>query len=86
MAELAKIKMGEMDIEDFRALISEILDEKLVGYRWVHVDEQGYMYVFTEESLAPLDPEFEAELEWSIREGEQGQLIHQREIWSKLGI
>ena len=86
MAEPSKIKISDMSVEDFKALISEIIDEKLAGYRLVHVDEQGYMYVFTEESLLPLEPGFEAGLEESIRQAEEGQLIEEKEVWSKLGI
>ncbi|MFW0860253.1 MAG: hypothetical protein AAGB97_08920 [Dehalococcoidia bacterium] len=86
MAESAKVKIGDMSIEDFKALISESLDEKLAGYRLVRVDEQGYMYILTEESLLPPGHEFEEGLEESIKQGEDGQLVEQGEIWSKLGI
>lgn len=86
MAEPTEIKIGNMSIEDFKALVSEIMDEKLTSYRLVRVDEQGYMYVFTEESLLPLDRGFEAGLEESIRQGEEGRLINQKEVWSKLGL
>ena len=86
MAEPTKIKIGNMSIEDFKALVSEIIDEKLASYRLVHVDGQGYMYVFTEESLLPLEREFEAGLEEPIRQAEEGQLREGKEIWSKLRI
>jgi hypothetical protein len=86
MAEPTKVKIGNMSIDDFRALVSEIIDEKLASYRLVRVDAQGYMYVFTEESLFPLDREFEAGLEESIRQGEEGRLINQEKVWSKLGL
>ena len=79
-------KISNMSIEDFKALVSEIIDEKLASYRLVHIDEQGYMYVFTEESLLPLDRGFETGLEESIRQAEEGQLIEEKEIWSKLRI
>ena len=79
-------KISNMSIEDFKALVSEIIDEKLASYGLVHVDEQGYMYVFTEESLLPLDRGFETGLEESIRQAEEGQLIEEKEIWSKLRI
>ena len=86
MAEPTKVKIGNLSIEDFKALVSEIIDEKLASYRLVRVDAQGYTYVFTEESLLPLDPEFEAGLEESIRQGEEGRLINQEKVWSKLGL
>jgi len=86
MAEPRQITIGNMSIEDFKTLISQIIDEKLAHYHLVHVDEQGYMYVFTEESLLPLEPGFEAGLEESIRQAEEGQLIEEKEVWSKLGI
>jgi len=86
MAGSIKRTVGNMTIEDFKALISEVIDEKLASYRLVHVDEQGYMYVFTKESLLPLDREFEAGLEESVKQGEQGQLTEQKEVWPKLGI
>ena len=79
-------KISNMSIEDFKALVSEIIDEKLASYRLVHIDEQGYMYVFTEESLLPLDRGFETGLEESIRQAEKGQLIEEKELWSKLGV
>ena len=79
-------KISNMSSEDFKALVSEIIDEKLASYRLVHIDEQGYMYVFTEESLLPLDRGFETGLEESIRQAEEGQLIEEKEIWSKLRI
>jgi hypothetical protein len=86
MAEPTKVKIGNMSIDDFKALVSEIIDEKLASYRLVRVDAQGYMYVFTEESLLPLDREFEAGLEESIRQDEEGRLISQKEVWSELGL
>jgi hypothetical protein len=86
MAEPTKTKIGNMSIEDFKALVSEIIDEKLASYRLVRIDEQGYMYVFTEESLLPLDRGFETGLEESIRQGEEGRLINQKEVWLKLGL
>jgi hypothetical protein len=86
MAEKTKIKTGNMSIEDFKALVSDIIDEKLASYRLVRVDAQGYTYVFTEESLLPLSPEFETGLEESIRQGEEGRLTNQKEVWSKFGL
>jgi hypothetical protein len=75
-----------MSIEDFKALISGIIDEKLAQYRLVHIDEQGYTYVFTEESLLSLDRGFEAGLEESIKQAEEGQLVDEKKAWAKLGI
>ena len=86
MGESTKTAIGNMSIEDFKALVSEIIDEKLASYRLVHVDEQGYIYVFTEENLLPLDRGFETGLEESIKQGDEGRLINQKEIWSKLGL
>jgi len=86
MAEPTKVKIGNMSIDDFKALVAEIIDEKLASYRLVRVDAQGYMYVFTEESLLPLDREFETGLEESIRQGEEGRLINREKVWSKLGL
>lgn len=84
MAKLSKTTIGSMSIEDFKALIGEIIDEKLAHYRLVHIDEQGYTYVFTEESLLPLEPGFEAGLRESIRQAEEGRLVDGKEVWAKL--
>jgi len=86
MAETTKMKVGDMSIEDFKALVSDIIDEKLASYRLVRVDSQGYTYVLTEESLLPLDPGFETGLEESMRQGKEGRLISQKEVWSKFGL
>ena len=86
MAGPTKTKIGNMSIEDFKALVGEIIDEKLASYRLVHVDEQGYMYVLTKDSLLPLDRGFETGLEESIRQSEEGRLTNQKEVWSKLGL
>ena len=86
MAKLSETTIGNISIEDFKALVREIIDEKLASYRLVHVDEQGYMYVFNEESLLPLDRRFETGLEESIRQAEEGRLTTQKEVWSKLGL
>lgn len=86
VAEPTKAKISNMSIEDFKALVGEIIDEKLASYRLVHVDEQGYMYVLTKDSLLPLDRGFETGLEESIRQGEEGRLINQEKVWSKLGL
>ncbi len=77
MAESAKVKIGDMSIEDFKALISESLDEKLAGCRLARVDEQGYMYILTEESLLPPGHEFEVGLEESTKQGEDGQSVEE---------
>ena len=86
MAKTTKMKIGSMSAEDFKALVSDIIDEKLASYRLVRVDAQGYTYVLAEESLLPLDSEFETGLEESIRQGKEGQLISQKEVWSKFGL
>ena len=86
MGASTKTTIGNMSIEDFKALASESIDEKLASYRLVHIDQQGYMYVSTEESLLPLDRGFETGLEESIRQGKEGRLINQKEVWSKLGL
>lgn len=78
--------IGDLSIEDFKALVGEIIDKKLASYRVVHIDEQGYMYVFTKESLLTINRGFEAGLEESIRQEKEGQLIGQKEVWSKLGV
>ncbi len=41
MAKPNEITRGNLSIEDFKALVSEIIDEKLARYRLVHIDEQG---------------------------------------------
>ena len=86
MEKLSETTIGNISIEDFKTLVREIIDEKLASYRLVHVDEQGYTYVFTEESLLPLDRRFETGLQESIRQAEEGRLINQKEVWSKLGL
>ena len=86
MGESTKTAIGNMSIEDFKVLVSEIIDEKLASYRLLHIDEQGYIYVFTEESLLPLDRGFETGLEESLKQGDEGRLINQKEVWSKLGL
>ena len=68
MAESSKVKRSDISIEDFKALIGEIIDERLASYRLVHMDEQGYMYVFTEESLLPLDSGFEAGMKFILEQ------------------
>lgn len=83
MAKLSRTTIGNMSIEDFKALIAEIIDEKFAQYRLVHIDEQGYTYIFTEESLLPLGRRFEAGLEESIRQAEEGQLVNEKEAWAK---
>ena len=83
MAKLSETTIGNMPIEDFKALIGETIDEKLAQYRLVHIDEQGYTYVFSEESLLPLDRVFEAGLEKSIGQAKGGQLVDEKEAWAK---
>jgi hypothetical protein len=38
MAETTKIEIGNMSIEDFKALVSDIIDEELASYRPVRAD------------------------------------------------
>jgi len=75
-----------MSVEDFKPLVSDIIDEKLASYRLVRVDTQGYTYVLTEESLLPLYPGFGTGLEEPTRQGREGRLLSQKEVWSKFGL
>ena len=50
------------------------------------IDEQGFKYIYTENSFTPLKKNFQEELQSAQMEIENGEFVEHKEFWKDLGI
>lgn len=86
-----KSQLSKEKLNFLRDTIKNIIDEKLQDYILVpknryFIDEQGYKYVYTEDSFIPLKENFIKQLKAAQNEIENEKLIEHDEFWNKMGI
>lgn len=81
-----KSQLSKEKLNFLRDTIKNIIDEKLQDYILVpknryFIDEQGYKYVYTEDSFIPLKENFIKQLKAAQNEIENGEFLEHEEFF-----
>ena len=81
-----KSQLSKEKLNFLRDTIKNIIDEKLQDYILVpknryFIDEQGYKYVYNEDSFIPLKENFLKELKAAQNEIENGKFLEHKEFF-----